>query len=277
MNVHAPAFYVQSSAKSVHPPAFDPPPTTSTVRSSASRVRSCSISLRPPAIDAHPPAVTRLSRRSSARSCAYARDPLALTLDPAPSLPHDAPVKKRRRRPRLPQPQGLDGILDRAGENRFARSEVPVPPRIWREAVGGRIADRAEPIALAGGVLTVRAATSVWANELSMLSTTLIARLNERRVAVKELRFRVGPIQSALRPPERRVSRAVPAPAPIPADLARELLKIEDDELRRDIANAASRSLAWRAHVTPPASTEAPRAARAPLSAETESDRRGRK
>jgi predicted nucleic acid-binding Zn ribbon protein len=186
-------------------------------------------------------------------------------------------MKKKRRRPRLAEPEGLDGILDRAGESRFAKREVPVAPRIWREAVGGRIADRAEPIALVAGVLTIRAATSVWANELSMLSTTLIARLNERKIAVKELRFRVGPIESALRPPERRVSRAVAPPAAIPADLARELVKVEDEELRRDIAQAASRSLAWRAHVTPRPATSEPRAARAPLSAETENDRRGRR
>jgi predicted nucleic acid-binding Zn ribbon protein len=186
-------------------------------------------------------------------------------------------MKKKRRRPRLVEPEGLDGILDRAGESRFAKTEVPVAPRVWREAVGGRIADRAEPISLVSGVLTIRAATSVWANELSMLSTTLIARLDDRKVAVKELRFRVGPIQSALRPPERRVSQAVPSPAPIPADLARELGKVEDEELRRAIAHAASRSLAWREHVAPRPSTAEPRAARAPLSAEIESDQRGRK
>jgi hypothetical protein len=186
-------------------------------------------------------------------------------------------VKKRRRRPRLAEPEGLDGILDRAGENRFAKRDVPVAPRLWREAVGGRIADRAEPIALVAGVLTIRAATSVWANELSMLSTTLLARLNERKVAVKELRFRVGPIESALRPPERRASRAVPPPAAIPADLARELGRVGDDELRRDIANAASRSLAWRAHIAPAPTNAEPRAARAPRSAETESDPRGRR
>jgi hypothetical protein len=54
-------------------------------------------------------------------------------------------------------------------------------------------------------------------------------------------------------------------------------VKVEDEELRRDIAQAASRSLAWRAHVTPRPATSEPRAARAPLSAETENDRRGRR
>jgi hypothetical protein len=37
-------------------------------------------------------------------------------------------MKKKRRRPRLVEPEGLDGILDRAGESRFAKTEVVVSP-----------------------------------------------------------------------------------------------------------------------------------------------------
>src|SRR5579883_2039602 len=182
-------------------------------------------------------------------------------------------MRKRRRRPQLAAPEPLDGVLDRAGEDRFARARPPVSERVWRDAVGLRIADRARPVVLDRGVLTVRVATSVWANELSMLAPTILARLCERGVLVQELRFRVGPIEPPARPPERRSSQAVPAPAPLPKDIAQQLARIADPELREAVALAASANLAWRAHIDPPPSTEAPRAARAPRSSGTGSGR----
>ena len=198
-----------------------------------------------------------------------------------------------KRRPRLPMPETLEGVLERAGEDRFARTRAPVSERVWREAVGLRIAERARPVMLERGVLTLRVATSVWANELSMLATTILERLVAQRVAVVELRFRVGPIEPPARPPERRVARAVPPPARLPPELKATLGGVADDELREAIADAARSNLAWRAAVEAPQTedpharanarphsratfSEAPRDARDPRYAETESDRRGR-
>jgi hypothetical protein len=201
-----------------------------------------------------------------------------------------------KRRPRMPMPETLEGVLERAGEDRFARASFrpPVSERVWREAVGLRIAERARPVLLERGVLTLRVATSVWANELSMLQTTILERLVALRVAVVELRFRVGPIDPPERPPERRGARAVPAPARLPPELKATLTGVMDDELRDAIADAARSNLAWRAAVeAPPRAddtnaadsarprgratvSEAPRDARDPRSAETENDRRGR-
>jgi hypothetical protein len=158
---------------------------------------------------------------------------------------------KPRRRPNLVAPERLEGVLDRAGEDRFSRSRAPVAERIWRDAVGLRIAERARPVALENGVLTLRVATSVWASELSMLATTILERLRAQRVPVTELRFRVGPIEPPARPVERRTTRKVPPPAPLPEELARALADVGDDELRAIIADAASANLAWRANVSP--------------------------
>jgi hypothetical protein len=152
----------------------------------------------------------------------------------------------RKRRPKLALPEALDGVLLRAGESRFARKRPPVPERLWADAVGHRIAERARPVGLEHGILTVRAATSVWANELSLLSDELLARLRERGVEVKELRFRVGPLEPSARPPEPRDTREVPPPASIPCDLARALDQVSDDELKGAIAAAASANLAWQ-------------------------------
>src|SRR5580704_2250913 len=117
------------------------------------------------------------------------------------------------RRSRYPAsaPEPLRAILARAGENRFARTREAIPAGLWRDAVGARIAERAMPISLESGVLLLRVPSSVWANELSLLSDEVCARLRERDVPARELRFRVGAVPTVERPAERRVTRAVPA------------------------------------------------------------------
>ncbi len=186
-----------------------------------------------------------------------------------------------RPRPRYPlkAPEPLRAILERAGENRFARTRECIPSALWRDAVGARIAERALPISLEGGVLLLRVPSSVWANELSLLSEEVCARLFERGVTARELRFRVGVVPPIERPPERRMARAVPALRDIPEvpeEVARVLAGLGDTDLRRIIASAAAANLAWQS-VTRPAKTElgtrvseALRAARAPRSAEGE-------
>jgi Dna[CI] antecedent DciA-like protein len=186
------------------------------------------------------------------------------------------------RRPRYPlkAPEPLRAILQRAGENRFARAREAIPAALWRDAVGPRIAERAWPISLEGGVLLLRVPSSVWANELSLLSVEICARLLERSVTVRELRFRVGTVPAVERPPERRTVRAAPSPRDLPAlpdDLARVLASVNDTDLRRVIESAAAANLAWQS-VTRPVKderdspvSEAQRAARAPRSAGGES------
>jgi hypothetical protein len=183
-----------------------------------------------------------------------------------------------KRRKRLDAPAPLEDVLDHAGENRFAPYKPPVARRVWRAAVGGRIADRAEPVLLERGVLVVKVATSVWANELSMLSNVIVSRLRDAGVEVMDLRFRVGPVEPPQRPPERRASRAVPAPAALPPELASALRDVDDLELRETIALAARANLAWQEHVVaePPATSE-PRAVRAPRSSGRGSDPPDRK
>ena len=180
----------------------------------------------------------------------------------------------RRSRFPLSAPESMRVILARAGENRFARYRDAIAPALWREAVGARIAERAVPISLEEGTLLLRVPTSVWANELSLLADEVCARLKERGVVARELRFRVGAVPPVDRPPERRIARAVPAVREIPAELARVLATVTDPELRQAIESAAAANLAWQT-VTRPAPqaalTEAQRAARAPRSAATES------
>ena len=185
----------------------------------------------------------------------------------------------RRRRKKMFAPEALQNVLARAGEDRFATNRAPIPPHVWAAAVGARIAERTRPLAIENGVLVVRAATSVWASELQLLSDALVARLRAAGIGVRALRFRVGTIE----PPDRSIElRTAEGPRPIELhpQVARVLARVKDDELREAIAEAARSNLAWQAFNASgddrsapsggPASG-APRAARAPQDAETES------
>lgn len=168
----------------------------------------------------------------------------------------------RRRRPQLYSPEPVDAILARAGEDRFAPDRAPISGPLWRTIVGPRVADRALPVKLDGGVLVIRAATSAWAQELSLLSDTLIERLRAHGIEVAKLSFRTGPIDPPARPPERRKSTKVPRPAPLP------------EAIEGTLAGAIAQSLATAAHVL--AVTESPPAARDPRSAAPENAPPGR-
>jgi hypothetical protein len=176
----------------------------------------------------------------------------------------------RPRRKRLVAPESLEGILERAGESRFARVRLPIASKVWREAVGARIAERARPASLAGGVLVLQVANSVWAHELSLLADTVCARLKEHGIEVRELRFRVTSMGVVDRPAERRMSRSVPKALPVPAEVKLALGGVNDDALRATIASAAAANLAWQAFARPAPPqeiSEARRAARAPRGA----------
>ena len=66
----------------------------------------------------------------------------------------------------------------------------------WAELVGPQIARVTEPESITpDGMLRVRVATAAWANELSLMSTRILARLNAGRSGrVKQIRWVPGPL-----------------------------------------------------------------------------------
>ncbi|WP_437957972.1 DUF721 domain-containing protein [Sorangium sp. So ce119] len=141
------------------------------------------------------------------------------------------------------------GALIQRGSSLAAPAEVdtaPMPFRDWEAAVGSRIAARARPLKLERGVLHVRAASSTWAQELSMLGDAITTQLRARGLPVQSLRFRVGKVDPVARPPWREEVRPAPKEAPLPVEVRRELGKVPDPELRDAIAKAAARNLGWQ-------------------------------
>jgi predicted nucleic acid-binding Zn ribbon protein len=66
----------------------------------------------------------------------------------------------------------------------------------WPDLVGPQIASVTAPDSVTpDGVLRVRVATAAWANELSLMTPRILARLNTgRQGRVKEIRWMPGPL-----------------------------------------------------------------------------------
>jgi predicted nucleic acid-binding Zn ribbon protein len=61
---------------------------------------------------------------------------------------------------------------------------------VWPEAVGAIIAAEARPVGERGGVVTVACSASVWAQELDLLSATLLEQVNARLRSGRVTRLR---------------------------------------------------------------------------------------
>src|SRR3954452_7249657 len=98
-------------------------------------------------------------------------------------MPARSPRRNRGR-----GPEALGTLLSRASPDDAARRGTPLPPRAWYDAVGDPVARRTRPIRLERKVLPVRAATAVWAQELSFLAPTIVKRLAALGCEVAALR-----------------------------------------------------------------------------------------
>lgn len=164
----------------------------------------------------------------------------------------------------------------------------PVPQRIWEAAVGTRIAARARPYKLQGGVLYVQTASATWAQELSLLSDAIVEHLRARGVELSALRFRVGSVEPPERPPWRSEVRKAPPSAKLPPEVREELAHVRDEGLRHAIADAAAKNLGWQqtlgagprpkrpSRKEPAAATSESKAAPDPQSAASENARSAR-
>jgi predicted nucleic acid-binding Zn ribbon protein len=54
----------------------------------------------------------------------------------------------------------------------------------WNEIVGEEIAAHSEPITFFEGVLTVRASSTAWATQLTLLTPTLLSKISEASIGV---------------------------------------------------------------------------------------------
>lgn len=154
------------------------------------------------------------------------------------------PARGRKARGKGTVPSSLGELI--AGlEDGFGTEGGPVTQQVWQEIVGTRIADRSQPWRLdASATLLVRVADAIWAQELSLLASSIIARLGSKGVRVSGLRFVIGQVAAPRRGPTRFERRTVAAPVELPATLKAEVEAIEDEGLRNALKAAAAASLA---------------------------------
>lgn len=128
----------------------------------------------------------------------------------------------------------------------------------WRQVVGPTVARRALPLKLQAGLLTVRVATSAWAQQLSMMREELCRLLRERDYKVNDIKFSVGLVQ----PPRRLIGGPIFVPyrhpVPLPRTLEHAIAQIPDPVLRLTLARAASANLAWQRSVEVTPQLESP-------------------
>lgn len=95
------------------------------------------------------------------------------------------------REPR-PMSEGVEDLLRRMGWTEHV--EVAAVTARWREVIGEQIADHCEPENFDEGVLVLRASSTAWATQLTLMAGQIRHRLNEEfgKEIVAELRI-LGP------------------------------------------------------------------------------------
>jgi predicted nucleic acid-binding Zn ribbon protein len=92
-------------------------------------------------------------------------------------------------------PRPLSAALEEVTREATPSGTLAVVQASWKEVAGAQLAAQAEPVAEREGVVTVRCASAVWAQELELLAADLVERLNEAlrdTPEVRSLRFVVG-------------------------------------------------------------------------------------
>ena len=91
-------------------------------------------------------------------------------------------------------PRPVAAALDRVTARLAPATLLAEVQRAWPAAAGEAFARASEPVSERDGVVTVACESSVWAQELDLLSERVLERLHEElgRGRVKRLRVRTG-------------------------------------------------------------------------------------
>ncbi len=87
-------------------------------------------------------------------------------------------------------PRHLAGALESLAWQLAPATALAEAQGAWTEAVGPGIAERARPVTERAGVLTIACESSVWAQELDLMSEAILERLNKRLRSTRIVRLR---------------------------------------------------------------------------------------
>lgn len=91
-------------------------------------------------------------------------------------------------------PRSLSAALEQLSATLAPATTLARVQEIWADAAGPAVAAAARPSAERDGVLTVLCEAAVWAQELTLMESNLIAQINAALGAetIRELRCRTG-------------------------------------------------------------------------------------
>jgi len=91
-------------------------------------------------------------------------------------------------------PRPLSAAVDRLTADLAPATTLARVQRVWGQAAGATIAEAGLPTAERNGVLTITCSDAVWAQELDLMGSNLVSRLNEAlgEELVQRLRCRTG-------------------------------------------------------------------------------------
>jgi predicted nucleic acid-binding Zn ribbon protein len=100
----------------------------------------------------------------------------------------------QKKTPPVPLAEALTSYFRQAGLTKRVQQAGIIEE--WAELVGPQIATVTAPDSITpDGVLRVRVVTAAWANELSLMTPKILARLNAGRSGrVKQIRWEPGPL-----------------------------------------------------------------------------------
>ena len=87
-------------------------------------------------------------------------------------------------------PRQLSGALESLASRLAPATALAEAQRAWDDAVGQGISQRAHPVTERAGVLTIACESSVWAQELDLMSEAILERLNSRLGGTRIVRLR---------------------------------------------------------------------------------------
>ncbi|SNB46592.1 DUF721 domain-containing protein [Geobacter sp. DSM 9736] len=117
--------------------------------------------------------------------------------------------------------------------------------QIWDTAVGPRIAERARPVAIRDGILTVTVSSAPWMQQLTFLKKGIIDKLNGmlRQELVRDINLKAGRLEPAADAPKPPQPTARSLNAAERKQVADDTAEIADEELREAFSRLMTRHL----------------------------------
>ncbi len=89
------------------------------------------------------------------------------------------------------QPQRASFAIEKTLAQTSPGTPLAAVQRVWEQAVGEAVAAQADPVSEREGTITIACKTATWAQELDLLQTSILGKLNDHLTSLNPDGFRV--------------------------------------------------------------------------------------